>query len=139
MKIILNNKMELPIKSVIQNYNKEIDILFAESVTYETARKLYDPYNNPDYDVTILERFDIFDDYDMLQGTHFGYVEPMNITCFNGELKVSLKKEEAHERITKLTHTDVATTVGDNLINMDLLISIDDKLNQLLLATPTNH
>lgn len=37
-----------------------------------------------------------------------------------------------HDKITKETHSNVATTSFDNLINMDMLLAIDEKLNAIM-------
>lgn len=37
-----------------------------------------------------------------------------------------------HEEITRQTHESVEITSGDNLINMDMLLAIDEKLNAIM-------
>lgn len=101
MKIKLNNGIELPVQSVMQGYEKELIITFAEGVTYETVRLLYDPHNNPRFSEDVLSVFELYNDEMILQGKHFGYTEVSNITCFGGVIKVTIKKLDEHEYMTR--------------------------------------
>lgn len=41
-------------------------------------------------------------------------------------------RELTHEEVTKQTFKGVETTSFDNLINMDMLLGLDDKLNKIM-------
>lgn len=132
MKIIFNSKQELEVISIIEKYNKELEITFPIEVTYEQIKTIYDPYENKEFSEESLSRFEIYNDENQLQGVHFGYVETKDITCFNGQIKVSIKQEAEHESLTKKTHSSVLNSEQDNLLNMDMVIDILEKLEAIL-------
>ena len=59
--------------------------------------------------------------------THVWNDETQEIEHLRGE-----KIEVSHEEVTKQMHSAVETTSFDNLINMDMLLALDEKLNAIM-------
>lgn len=92
-KMILNNGIELKVKTLIINYGGELTIEFEEGVTYEDVAPYYDPIMSKTYDEDNLRRFELYSENGGLDGVHLGYTITKNISCLNGVVKVLLEKE----------------------------------------------
>ena len=96
MKMILGNKVEFNIESVIDIGNDTIEIRFENGYTYNEVAVHYDSYLESDaYSVEALRKIELYagENNDELQGTHYGYTITKNISCFEGNVVVQIQKE----------------------------------------------
>ena len=96
MKMILGNKVEFNIESVVDIGNDTIEIRFKKGYTYNEVAVHYDSYLKSDvYSVDALRKIELYsgENNDELQGTHYGYTITKNISCFEGNVVVQIQKE----------------------------------------------
>lgn len=75
------------------------------------------------------------DDVELTEGKSIKYYMDEKHQVITAQLEDTLPQLEEmmdHEEITKEVHTNVEISSVDNLINMDMLIALDEKLNTIL-------
>lgn len=92
-KIVLNNKIELSIVSIVDNM-ATLEITFNQGTSYSTISSIYDSFENPNFSKEALRRMEIYNESGELQGVHLGYTETQDISSFNGVVKVKIKQED---------------------------------------------
>lgn len=112
-KMILQNEKEFQVESLIDN-NGILEIEFSPGTTYLDVASVYDPSTGESFSLDVLRRFNLIDEKGELVGTHIGYTEVVNISAFNGVIKVHIKRElELKTEVEELKET---VAVQDELI-----------------------
>lgn len=74
-----------------------LEIQFAEGVSYEQVRVLYDAYQNEAYSEEALRRMEFYGSEDgeawELQGVHNGYTDVRDISALGGRVTVTVGRE----------------------------------------------
>lgn len=112
-RMILQNEKEFHVEALIDN-SGVLEIEFSPGTTYLDVATAYDPSVSESFSLEALRRFNLIDEKGEVVGTHVGYTEVVNISAFNGVVKVNIKRES--ELKTEVEGLKEVVAVQDELI-----------------------
>lgn len=105
--MILHNGKKFKVNTLI-DIGGVLEIEFSQGTTYAEVANIYDASLGGEYSEAALRRFELIDEEGQPVGTHLGYTDVVNISAFNGVVKVQVKKElelkTEVEELKKLVH-----------------------------------